>query len=72
MADAPKSGSPFTLLFIVIGAVAVLVILWFINGGPSKADLRGLFLEPPAPLGPGGAYGPQIGTTSQYYNDNYR
>jgi hypothetical protein len=72
MAEEHKSGSPFTLLFVVLGVFAVLVALWFINGGPGKADLRGLFLQPPAPLGPGGAYGPQVGTTSQYYNDNYR
>ena len=45
----------------LFGIIVLLVILWFANGGPSKADLRGLFLAPPAPVGPGNAYGPQIG-----------
>ena len=45
----------------VLGIIALLVILWFANGGPQKADLRGLFIAPPAPVGPGNAYGPQLG-----------
>ncbi len=49
------------LLLMVVGGMAVLIFLWFMAGGPGKADLRGLFLAPPAPLGPGDAYGPQIG-----------
>ena len=47
------------------GILAVLVVLWFLAGGPGKADLRGLFLAPPAPLGTGDAYGPQVGTSTQ-------
>jgi hypothetical protein len=46
-----------------------LVLLWYFAGGPGKADLRGLFLAPPTPLGTGEAYGPTFGdetpTTSQ-------
>ncbi len=45
----------------VLGFIAILIILWFANGGPQRADLRGLFLAPPAPVGPGNAYGPQVG-----------
>ncbi len=45
----------------ILGLIAILVILWFANGGPERADLRGLFLAPPAPVGPGNAYGPQVG-----------
>jgi hypothetical protein len=41
--------------------LAILVILWFANGGPERADLRGMFLAPPAPMGPGNAYGPEVG-----------
>ncbi len=54
--------------FVFLGILAILVALWFMSGGPGKADLRGLFLAPPAPLGSGEAYGPQVGTTSQEYN----
>jgi len=48
------------MLVFVFGGFAVLVILWFVLGGPKHADLRGIFLAPPAPLGNGSAYGPQI------------
>lgn len=70
MAEEEKE-DPMNLLWWVVGAFVILVALWFFAGGPGKADLRGLFLAPPPPLGPGGSYGPQIGTTSQYYNQNY-
>ena len=45
----------------ILGIIAILVVLWFANGGPKKADLRGMFIAPPAPVGPGNAYGPQVG-----------
>ncbi len=45
------------LIFVVAG-LAMLVVLWYANGGPQKADLRGIFLQPPAPVGTGEAYGP--------------
>lgn len=50
----------------VLGFIAIIIILWFANGGPQRADLRGIFLAPPAPLGPGNAYGPQIGEQNPY------
>lgn len=50
----------------ILGIIAILVILWFANGGPERADLRGLFIAPPPPMGPGGAYGPQIGEQNTY------
>lgn len=45
----------------ILGIIAILVILWFANGGPQRADLRGMFIAPPPPVGPGNAYGPQVG-----------
>lgn len=47
-----------------LGLLVVLVVLWYFAGGPGKADLRGIFLAPPAPLGTGEAYGPDFGTTT--------
>ena len=62
------------LMFVVVGLV-ILIILWYANGGPQKADLRGIFLNPPAPIGNGQSYGPQYGTstvdTSQPDYSNY-
>jgi hypothetical protein len=49
--------------------MAALIILWFLSGAYKNADLRGIFLAPPAPVGPGGAYGPQIGQPNQNYTD---
>ncbi|MDE2071385.1 MAG: hypothetical protein KGI70_01465 [Patescibacteria group bacterium] len=69
MADEKDEGThPFTHFLWVLGAFAALVVLWLYAGGPGKADLRGLFLAPPPPVGSGGAYGPQLGTTTDYSN----
>lgn len=63
MADKPPA-DPKKLLIEVLVAIGILVFLWFMSGAYKNADLRGVFLAPPAPLGPGGAYGPQIGQPS--------
>ncbi len=63
MADEPK-GSVWDDVLFVVGGLAILVALWFFSGGPEKADLRGIFLSPPAPLGTGEAYGPTLGGES--------
>jgi hypothetical protein len=44
----------------VFGGFAVLVALWLWTGGYKHADLRGIFLNAPAPLNNGNAYGPTI------------
>lgn len=64
MAEEPGPSATEDALFF-FGILVVLVVLWFLAGGPGKADLRGLFLAPPAPLGTGDAYGPQVGTSTQ-------
>ncbi len=69
MADEKPKGDPMQLLLMVVGALAVLIFLWFANGGYKKADLRGIFLAPPVPLGPGNAYGPQVGQPNPNYTD---
>lgn len=60
MADENGGTSGVEMLIFVFGGFAALVALWLFTGGPQHADLRGIFLYPPAPLGPGGAYGPTI------------
>lgn len=65
MADEEGGGgNPLNDLLFLVGALAVLIALWFVGGGSKKADLRGIFLAPPPPIGHGGAYGPQIGSTT--------
>ena len=61
MAEEEKKESPVQSALFVLGFLGLLVVLWFANGGPSRADLRGLFLAPPPPVGTGEAYGPQVG-----------
>lgn len=70
MADDHKKeeGSPMQLLWMVIAFMAVLITLWFYSGAYKNADLNGIFLAPPAPVGPGDAYGPEFGTTNEVYN----
>lgn len=64
MADEPTKGNPTEDALFFFGALAILITLWYFAGGPGKADLRGLFLAPPEPLGSGEAYGPQFGGDS--------
>ena len=63
MAEEKKEGGQTAgqAALSVLGIIAILVILWFANGGPERAELRGMFLAPPAPVGPGTSYGPDIG-----------
>ena len=56
--EKPSSGGPVEMAILVFGAFVALVALWYWNGGASRADLRGIFLNPPAPVGQGDAYGP--------------
>jgi len=60
MADEGGGGSPMDMLIFVFGGLALLIVLWYATGGPEKADLRGIFLQPPAPINHGDAYGPTI------------
>lgn len=65
MADeAPKGSGPVGDLIFIVALIAVLIVLWFSMGARSAADVKGIFLHPPAPVGPGGSYGPTLGTTS--------
>lgn len=54
-------GGPMELALLLFGGLAVLIVLWFANGGPERADLKGIFLAPPPPLDSGEGYGPQVG-----------
>lgn len=66
MADEkPKHDVMSDFWFVVLGLLA-LVILWFATDGPQRADLRGIFLQLPGPLGGGNAYGPQLGEPNPY------
>lgn len=45
-------------VYILGALLAGLIFIWFYTGGYKNADLRGIFLAPPAPVGSGEAYGP--------------
>ena len=67
--EKPKGSGPMgDLMFVVVGLV-LLVVLWYANGGPGKADLRGTFLQPPPPIGGGNAYGPDFASSTVDYNN---
>lgn len=66
MADKEEERSAGMEALMLLGALGVLIALWYFAGGPGKADLRGLFLSPPQPLGTGEAYGPQFGTSTTH------
>ncbi len=67
MADEkPSGGGPLEDAIFILGLIGVLIVMWFATGGPSRADLKGIFLHPPRPIDQGGAYGPmpKIGSTT--------
>jgi hypothetical protein len=74
MAEEGGGHHPIQDVLFIVGLLLVLIVLWFVNGGPERADLKGIFLEPPPPLGTGESYGPEFGepapwaptTTSEY------
>ncbi len=64
----PKE-NPYEILWFVFGGLAVLIFLWWYTGGAERADLRGIFLSPPADVGgTGEGYGPQFGETNPNIN----
>jgi hypothetical protein len=62
MADEPQVSTTDDALWF-FGVLAILIGVWYFAGGPGRADLKGLFLAPPQPLGSGEAYGPTFGGT---------
>ena len=69
MADEKEKSDPMKMLWLVLGVMSIIVVLWFASGAYKNADLKGMFLAPPAPLGPGGAYGPQVGEPNSNYTE---
>jgi hypothetical protein len=61
MAEEKGGHDPMHDVFFIGGILVVAIALWFVSGGPERADLRGIFLSPPTPIGTGDAYGPQVG-----------
>lgn len=58
MADKEEGHDPMQEVWFIVGLLVVLLVLWYAQGGPSRADLRGIFLQPLPPLGSGQSYGP--------------
>lgn len=70
MAEESEGGSgAMNNVWFLVGGLFILTVLWIVQGGARGADLRGIFLHPPAPVGSGGAYGPQIATSTTYSTD---
>lgn len=71
MAEEKKpTGSDYEIVWFVLGGLGILILLWWMTGGPERADLRGIFLSPPPQAGgTGDAYGPQVGEPNPYINN---
>ena len=67
MADEPPH-DPIKDIWWIIICLLILTVAWVATGASKKTDLRGIFLNPPPPVGPGGAYGPKINTASSTQN----
>jgi hypothetical protein len=59
MADETPKTDPLKDLYFFLAIVVIIVILWYASGGASRADLRGILLSPPQPLGSGNSYNPE-------------
>lgn len=71
MADEkPKGAGPMGDVIFILGVIGVLIVLWFAQGVHKAADVKGIFLHPPAPVGQGGSYGPALGTTTATLQQN--
>lgn len=46
-------------LWWLIAIVVVIFIIWIFTGGPERFSPNKPYVEPIAPLGTGGTYGPQ-------------
>lgn len=69
--EKPASYSAWQIVFVFAAIMGLLIYFWYQNGGPQNADLRGVFLAPPAPVGSGDAYGPQPGTPQEVAPQSY-
>lgn len=58
MADDEGGGGGNRDILFLLFVFGVLLFAWFTTGAYKNADLRGIFLAPPAPIGSGEAYGP--------------
>jgi hypothetical protein len=65
VADDQEDTDPMKMVYFVAGIFIVAIFLWYMSGGADRADLRGILLSPPAPLGTGEAYGPGGTTTAE-------
>lgn len=48
MAEDHTSG-PYEVVWLVVGILVVLIVLWWVRGGPERANLRSIFLNTPPP-----------------------
>ena len=67
MAEEKEKGhDPMKDLIFVVSTLGILILIWFMMGGPSHVDIRhrGIFLNPPPQVGNGASYGPQIGSST--------
>ena len=71
MADEkPKGAGPMGDVIFILSVIGVLIVLWFAQGAHKAADIKGIFLHPPTPVGQGGSYGPTVGTTTPTSQQN--
>ncbi len=63
MADEKEAaGNPYEPVLLIVGLLAVLGVLWWMQGGPQKGVPKNMFLAPTVPTPQGGApedYSPQ-------------
>ncbi len=61
MPDKKPPGSPWEPVWFIGAIIFVIALVWYFNGGPSRSDVRGIFINPPSPVCNGQSYGPTLG-----------
>ena len=66
MAEEEKKHDVKKDLVFIASILGVLIILWFLTGGPEKVDLQhgSFFMNPSTPLQNPALYSPEVATTS--------
>lgn len=70
MAEEKEGGGGMSDAIFVVLVIVFLMVSWFLSGAAKNADVKGIFLSPPPPLGVGESIG--LPSVADPYDTDYR